>query len=584
MIKKIASSYNQIISECVVEELIRLGVECFFISPGSRSAPLTAAISKTEKAVVIIDERSAAFAALGYGRAVNKSAVLICTSGTAGANYFPAIVEAYYDEIPLLVITADRPPELHNVKSNQTINQQNLYGNHINFFVNLEPPESNISPEVYLTEIDRAFKKSHTAPQGPVHINMMFKEPLAPACEEIDFSFYLQSVKEWMESDSSYLKFNSKVVDTDEKYIEEIDAIINNRDGIIVCGDLKNENDRTNILQLASQTGWPLFPDIRSGLKAGYDSKNLIPYFDQLLLSEKYKTDKELNILHFGGAVTSKRFLQFIESIKIGKYYNINLSRTGFNPHHKLTNHLPVDISIFCRHLLSNLENKSESLLLDNYRSANKTIADVLKSYFDDNNKLTEPNIARLISQNISKDSILFLGSSMPIRDYDMYSDPAGIKLPIAANRGASGIDGSVASFFGFSCGHNKKGTAIIGDLALLHDLNSLALLNLSEHPLTLIIINNNGGGIFSFLPVADCQDIFEKYFGTPHNLFFEHAARMFSLSHHNPKTVQQFVECYKQSQTTPGAALIEITTDRKENFKEHQVIQNLIKKTLKDL
>lgn len=584
MINKIASSYNQIISECIVEELLRLGVERFFISPGSRSTPLTAAIAKTGKGIVVIDERASAFSALGCVRATNKPAVLVCTSGTAGANYFPAIIEAYYDEIPLIVITADRPPQLQNVKSNQTINQQNLYGDHVNFFINLEPPGSNIPPEIYLTEIDRAFIKSDMAPRGPVHINMMFDEPLTPTGKEIDFSFYLESVNDWIGSNSNYLKLDTSAESINNQDIEEIASFVNNNDGIIICGDLKYENDRINILEIAQQTGCPIFPDIRSGLRVGYDSKNIIPYFDQLLLSDKHNIENKLNILHFGGVVTSKRFLQFIESNKIGKYYNINKSRVGYNPHHKLSKHIQSDITLFCQSLVSKLKDKPDNKFLKKYSTGNDALESALNSYFVENNNLSEPNIARLVSQNIDKDSVLFLGSSMPIRDFDMYADSSGNAILIAANRGASGIDGSVASFCGFASGHNKKGTAVIGDLAMIHDLNSLALLSQSEHPLTLIVINNNGGGIFSFLPVAQCHDIFEKYFATTHNLSFEHAARMFSLSYSNPKTVEQFVKSYKKSQQNSGATIIEIITDRQENFIEHQKIIKLVKLTLNNL
>ncbi len=172
----------------------------------------------------------------------------------------------------------------------------------------------------------------------------------------------------------------------------------------------------------------------------------------------------------------------------------------------------------------------------------------------------------------------------MPIRDYDMYADSKGKAIPIASNRGASGIDGSVASFYGFSEGHNKSGTSLIGDIALLHDLNSLALLKESSNPLTIVVINNNGGGIFSFLPVSQCDEIFEPYFGTPHNLTFEKAASMFSINYHNPKTVEQFIDIYQIAQTDNKPTLIEITTDRNDNYREHQKIQSQLKQKLDNI
>lgn len=579
MFNKNASSLNELHARLIIEELKRLSIDCFYISPGSRSTPLTAAVAVDEdiNPHIHFDERSAAFAALGYVRATGKPSVLICTSGTATANYFPALVEAMTDTVPLIILTADRPPELHNVGANQTIEQEDMYGDFVKSSINIEPPDKTDSSAILLSTIDDAVFTALENPQGPVHINLMFREPLAPFGRNTDFSSHLKEIKSWFSSGKPFSK--KKSASKNRNHVDEIiDKIDNKNPAIIIAGALKSNKEQRAIISFAEKMNLPVFTDIRSGLRLSCSSKNIIPYYDQLLLMDLFKKIKGLIVFHFGGNVVSKRFLETIESADIGEYISVHDGKMPYNPHHKMTLQINKDISSSVKDFSKNLKPFNKKFLVD-LQKQNAVVEKVLQ---DNENSLNEITIARTISQKIKKNSTLFLASSMPVRDFDMYADPNGATVHLASNRGVSGIDGTIASAVGFSAGHKKRGTVVIGDLAFLHDLNSLALVRQSFYPITIVIINNNGGGIFSFLPIAKNKEIFEPFFGTPHDFTFEHAAAQFEISYASVNTLQEFKRVYKYSQKTDDSLIIEISTNRKDNFAVHQKLQDTIKNALK--
>jgi 2-succinyl-5-enolpyruvyl-6-hydroxy-3-cyclohexene-1-carboxylate synthase len=573
----LASSLNQLYSKVLIEELFRLGVGCFFISPGSRSAPLVSAVSENSKCTVFthFDERGSAFAALGFARATNKPVGLICTSGTALANYYPAVVEAYMDRLPLILLTADRPPELQNIGANQTINQSNFYGNYVKNFLNLKPPSKDILLEDYLTDVDNAF---YSQQDGPIHINCMYGEPLAPLGKQKNYKDKFKSIKKWTVSTNPFSSRSQKRYNILQHDIEDTARILSNsKKIIIICGYLKKQSDRNAIIKLSEKTNLPIFADTRSGLKISNKSNNLISHYDLLLSKMVNDLDSPFTVLHFGGSVTSKRYLQKIEKSKNIEYIYINDNDFIYNPHRKVTKSLQGNIAGICNLLLPVLKKSRNSKLNDTLKKKNKTISAWLDKHLSTEETLTEPIIAYLTSKNIKPKSILFLGSSMPIRDFDMFASSDGPKISIAANRGASGIDGSISSAFGFATGNKKGGTALIGDLAMLHDLNSLALVKQSKKPIVIVVINNMGGGIFSFLPISRCDDIFEKYFATPHKFNFNKAAKMFGFDYYFPDSPDNFVNIYKKAQNASRSSIIEIQTDRNLNQKYHKkIIQKL--------
>jgi len=579
------NSLNALWADLIVEELVRQQVDYFCLSPGSRSTPLTAAVATNPSAgsIMHFDERGAAFHALGYARATGKPAVLVCTSGTAAASYLPAVIEASVDAVPMILFTADRPPELRDTGANQTIDQVGLYGRYPRWSVDLPCPTEEIAPEYVLTTIDQAVYRSRRVPAGPVHINCMYREPLAPLGAEQDYKNYLRPLERWRAHSAPYTRTHESTTVCEPARLEDAARLVNGVEkGVILVGRVRNESDRKSICKVADALGWPLFPDIGSGLRLGPDISRRIACFDQLLGCDSFaEANPPTAILHFGGAPVSKRVLQWLKATHPATYIHITDSPERIDPEHIVTHRYESDIAMFCDFLLPFLTPSRGNTWLDRWRGASDRAAAAIDELLTEDASVTEPAVARIVSRTIVPESGLFLASSMPVRDMDMFGVADGPAVTIGCNRGTSGIDGTVASFTGFAAGAGKRGTLLIGDLALLHDLNSLALVKESKHPLTIVVINNGGGGIFSFLPIAGRADLFEKYFGTPHTYDFEPIAGMFALDHISAATTADFETAYGRAQQSGRSTLIEIRTDRAANHQLHQRLLQRVAETL---
>ena len=579
------SHLNDLWGDLIIEELVRTGVTCFVISPGSRSTPLVYAVSQNKQAkpIVHFDERGAAFYALGHAKATGIPAALICTSGTAAANYFPAVIEASIDHVPLIILTADRPPELRATGANQTIDQVKLYGNYVRCQMDIPCPDDNISPEFILTTIDQAVYRSLYSPAGPVHLNFMFREPLAPTGRKESFKNYLKSIAGWVKSSSPYTEYEDSHSTLSKEALNQITGIINkSKLGLIIAGKL-NAQDSAAVLSLSKRIGWPIFPDIASSLRLGVKNSNVIAFYDQLLLSANLKTVQPDTVLHFGSQPVSKRLLQYLETSHPKNYIRIADFPERHDPNHQVTLRIESKVGDFCGQFIESTSKKSINKQAEQFIFLSKTVNRTLGEILDTpkNDLITEPAVSRIISKHISKDGALFLASSLPVREMDMYAVTDGAKVPVEYNRGASGIDGTIASAIGYANGCKKPVTLLIGDLAFLHDLNSLALVKQSKLPLTIVIINNDGGGIFSFLPVSEIGRAFEPYFGTPHGLSFEKSAEQFDISYHNPRSIADFTKVYSASQNKKNSSIIEVSAERYANLELSKQISQAIKTAL---
>ncbi len=578
---------NILWANLIIEELIRCGADYFCLSPGSRSSPLVVAMATNPKAKTLIhyDERGIAFHALGYISATSKPSVVISTSGTATANFFPAIIEASKKKLPLIVLTADRPPELHKAGADQTIDQVGIYGDYVRWHFDFPCPTQEIKLEFILTTIDQAVYMATRSLSGPIHINCMFREPLAPTLTKNDFRQYLREVIPWQKSQRPYTTYiGSDPSLANEKKREIIKKILQIKNGLIVVGKLKKFSEQKAVLHLAEKLNWPVFPDITSGLRSGHSNKNIISHFDQILLSEKFvRTYKCDGVIHIGGRITSKRWYQYVEQIRPLEYIMILNHPLRNDPLHIVSLRIETDIALFCNFLTKSIEQRRNTKIISLLKESSHRVDHIIDESTYNAKSLSEPTVARLVSKHIPPETGLFLANSMPIRDMDMFASDTN-KFILGANRGASGIDGTIATATGFAKGINKIVTLLIGDLAFLHDLNSLALLRDLNHPLIVVVLNNNGGGIFSFLPIAQFDQIFEKYFGTPHDLHFQSASEMFNLHYANPKTRDEFTADYKNALSQKKSTIIEITTDRRENYQIHQKIQKKIQRHLDSL
>ena len=598
---------NTLWGNIVIEELVKNDVVRFCVSTGSRSTPLTAAAASNIYAqkTIIYDERSSAFFALGYGQAKNMPAAVITTSGTAVANLFPAVVEAYMSKVPMIVLTADRPFELQDVGANQTIDQGNIFGKYVRWFCNIPVPDCKIKPEVIMATIDYAVYMSRKSPAGPVHLNFMFREPLEPLekvphCDELKKS-------------APHTIYNIPVKLPDMEAAGRVREIINRAStGLLSIGRLTCDEDRQAVSDFAGKLGWPVYADITSGLRLGSIGTNIIKHFDQELLSnEVNKAAAPGTVIHIGGPITSKRYAQFLSQNRPWQFIVIKPDSTRYEPVYTVTEFIEADIAHFCNAISSVIScggsrfNKQVQDFKAFYEKSAAKAQEIIERYFknefngganisgintsdtgisvSDKNKcmVSEISVARIVSRNIPDNSALFLSSSMPIRDMELYGD-AGLKrnIGIGTNRGSSGIDGIISSAAGFCSGAGKTCTVIAGDIAFIHDLNSLTFIKNEKLPLVIIVINNNGGGIFDFLPISSCTDIFEKYFVAPHGFNFKGAASDFGIDYFMPKTCKEFEAAYKDACSKAEncsndnnnniacpATIIEVVTDRQHNL-----------------
>ena len=577
-----AENINLLWSELLVEELVRCGVTLFCLAPGSRSSPLAIAVSRHARAqtVVHFDERGLGFYAVGFARAAGRPAAVITTSGTAVVNLMPAVVEADMDHIPLVVLSADRPPELRDTRANQTIDQVKLFGSHARWFFDLPCPDPRIDPALVLTTVDQAVHRArHDA--GPTHINCMFREPLAPVKDGSVPKKLPASLVRWMKHDRSYTTYHEAPGQPSAVPDEVLTVLADAKRGVIVAGALPEPRDARAVLELGDTLGWPILPDVLSGFRFGPRADGLIGHADLLLSSARFRdTHRPDVVLHLGGRITSKRIAEFVQRSD-APYICVNPHRQRMDPGHRMTHKIESSMEGFCSAAVADVRRTSGEAWLPSWQVAQDKAAAVLAREHRRATRITEPWIARSVSQILPDDHGWFLANSMPIRDADMFGDVGDASPATAANRGASGIDGNVASAAGWAHGLNRPATLLIGDLALLHDMNSLALAQAVKQRLTIVVINNDGGGIFSFLPIAHSGAAFERYFGTPHGMAFKEVATAFGFNYVNPGTMPAFNRAYRAALRAGDRRIIEVRTDRKRNVEDHRALQEAVARAI---
>ncbi len=565
-----APNLNHLWADLLVEELVRCGAGLFCLAPGSRSTPLAAAVAANPAArhLVHFDERGTAFAALGFARATGRPAVWITTSGTAVANGLPAVVEASTDAIPLILLTADRPPELRETGANQTVRQPGIFGEVVRWQFDLPAPTAEIDPAFVLTTVDQAVHRATTSPAGPVHLNAPFREPLAP---DPDGRVLPEPPARWLGSAGPYTRYSAGTAADPEAVRGVAAELAGIERGLVVAGRLRTREEGEAALALAERLGWPLLPDIGSQIRLGNDNPLICSYFDLVLGSASFREEHRPEaVVYLGGRATSKRLAQHLAAAP-DPFVVVRDDPFRFDPDHLVTHRVNAGVVEACQDLNAEVGGggRGPSAWAASWRSASDAAASVLAERLEE--EVSEPGVACTVSRQIPADHGLVLAASMPVRDADAFAVPDGAAALVASNRGASGIDGTVATAAGYARGLGAPATLLIGDLALLHDLNSLALLrDPQQPPLTVVAVNNDGGGIFHFLPVARHEEIFEPYFGTPHGLRFEHAARLFGLDYHHPDAASDFAEVYAAAVASGRSSLIEVTTEREENRALH--------------
>ncbi|KAM3241842.1 hypothetical protein ACQJBY_054524 [Aegilops geniculata] len=614
---KSCSNINSAWASLIVEECVRLGFTYFCIAPGSRSSPL--ALSATghplTTCISCYDERSLGFHALGYGRGSRKPAIVITSSGTAVSNLLPSVVEASQDFVPVILLTADRPPELHDTGANQAINQVNHFSNFVRYFFNLPPPGDQIYARMVLTTIDSAAYNAMQAPQGPVHINCAFREPLDHSNQNWSFDC-LRGLDRWFRNDEPYTRYlEMKMVSAFGNYscsvIEVQDIIKKAKQGLLLVGAIHKEDDMWAVALLARQLSWPVAADILSGLRMrkvlnsfpGFDKSILfIDQIDQILLSDSVKSWINPDVIvQIGSRITSKRMEMFLESCFPSSYILIDTHPCRHDPSHVVTHRIQTSVADFAASLCQcNLERKT-SRWKDILMVLNSAVSQEIMFHVHAEFLLTEPYVAHVIGEALYGDAAMFVGNSMVIRDLNMFGKgwldhttngdnmmmhniPDFIGATVSGNRGASGIDGLLSTAIGFAVGSNKHVCCVVGDVSFLHDTNGLSLLNqrAQRKPMTVIVINNHGGAIFSLLPVAKTASpqILQKYFYTSHDISISKLCDAHRVKHFLVQTKAELHDTLVKTHAEHLDCVVEVENQIDENANFHRTISMFVDNT----
>lgn len=568
-----APNLNYFLAQMIIDRLYGQGLRRAAISPGSRSAPLAVAAS-THSALastMIIDERAAAYYALGVARATGSPAGVICTSGTAVANLFPAVVEGYQSRLPLVLLTADRPEELQNCGANQTIDQQGIFGRYA-AGVTIATPDRSTNPVTILEQLERVMTN---VTDGPVHINMRFREPLAPVEEPYDREAMSKAVAAWLNV-HDHRTAPPSVDDLGRLVNDLIPLIRRSRCGLIVAGPEEPFRAAVGIGDLAERLGWPMIGDILSQQR-GWRGGNRCTAYDLYVDGPEFGEQTPCDLLlHFGGLPTSKRLNEFLVRLKGIPYIKIQDHGRTIDPERLETRRIVAPVERFLEAAGDQIESQGEGEYLLSWRCREKQAAEVLAGCFADD-RLTEPAVAYHLGRMLGEGEAVFLSNSLPVREAESFMDFEGRDIMVGCNRGTSGIDGVLASACGFAAGSGRPTTLLIGDLALLHDLNSLAIAAESVPSVTTIVLNNGGGGIFDFLPVARFPELLERCFTVGHRLTFDSVARMVGLPYHRPTSTAELAAAYRSARKTGQSSLIEISIDHSVTVGEQERIRTKV-------
>ncbi len=540
---------NFLWARLMIEELWRLGARCFCLAPGSRCTPLTAAVAMHGgiRSVQHFDERGLAYHALGQTRATGLPAVLICTSGTAAANFAPAVAEAAMDRLPMLMLTADRPPELRDAQANQAIDQVRLFGGSLRWQFDLPCPDDEMAPQAVLTTMDQAWRRALGPIAGPVQINCMYRQPFLPAQLPSTLNF------SWA-TDGPYTVHRPSIpLPDDGTMASAVELLRSAARPMVLIGGLRSAAEQTAVRELVHHLRLPTVADITSGLRLGRPDPCCLAHFEMLWKQPSFREAWRPDlILRIGGRFVGKAVELLLAAGCATQGIRVQSHPERDDPFHLGGLVVEGELVTICERLRAAVPSAEpvEWLLAADRRMADRLTAST-----------GEVAAARLVEADLQTGEGLFLGASLPVRHFNTFATGDGAPVPVGANRGASGIDGTVAAAAGFAQGVRRPVTLVLGDLALLHDLNSLALLGGLEHAVRVIVFNNGGGGIFSLLPIADQAQLHERYFFTPHGWRFEHAAAMFHLPYFPADGEGSLREMLSRSRRGGGSCLIEVVT-----------------------
>jgi 2-succinyl-5-enolpyruvyl-6-hydroxy-3-cyclohexene-1-carboxylate synthase len=554
----------------LVDEWCRAGVEHAVVAPGSRSTPIAVALAAAAPRLrvhVHQDERAAAFTALGIAVATAAPVVVVTTSGTAAAEVHPAVVEADLGRAPLLVCTADRPPELHHVGAPQTVDQTHLYGSAVRRFFDAGVPD-DAGAGAWRSLASRAVCEALGPPPGPVHLNLAFRDPLVGSAGPLPEG--RAAGAPWHE----HVHAPRRIAHDDAVRLA---GACRHRDGVIVAGGGVRHPE--HVLLLAHTLGWPVLADPRSGCRL--PDRAVIAHFDALLRSDAVARPEV--VVRLGSPPTSKALSGWIRS---SDCVEIAIDRDGwwYDPDRTAAFVVEADPATACLELAPLVDDsRSSDGWLESWTLADMTAREAIAQTLAPMSTLTEPAVARAVVAALPDDASLVVSSSMPVRDVEWFAEPREGGR-VLANRGANGIDGVVSTATGVALS-GARTVALVGDLAFVHDTNGLLGAVDRDIELTVVVVDNRGGGIFSFLPQASvlADDTFEALFGTPHDVDLAMLAEAHGARAHRADTAAELAALVGKCATARGVDVVLVSTDRARNVAVHDEINRAVETAVRD-
>jgi 2-succinyl-5-enolpyruvyl-6-hydroxy-3-cyclohexene-1-carboxylate synthase len=583
-----APNRNTLWARTLVAELAAAGVTAVCLAPGSRSTPLTVAFDRHDEIRVLshLDERAAAYFALGRAKRTGEVTPLVCTSGTAAVNFHPAVVEASQARVPMLLLTADRPPELRDSGANQTIDQEKLYGDSVRWYRDLPEPEpTNRKLRRLRTDAARALSTATGTPPGPVHLNVPFRKPLEPVHVEGDVPDDLDSLAV-DGRDGPFVSTAPGTPTVSETDLHELaDALAAADRGLLVAGPEAPRLDTEAIAALAHATGFPVLADPLSGMRfgghvrtvpvcGGYDA-----YLDPAVTADWPDPDV---VVRVGASPTSKPLRKYLARTD-ARQLLVDPAGEWREAEFTASDLVVADPARFAddlSRLVRGGRSEASSAWRDRFETAEavhwNAVADA-ESEGEPGGEFYEGAILADAADLAPEPATLVVSNSMPVRDLDRFAEPSTASRTVLANRGASGIDGVTSTALGAGSATSDHLTFVTGDLAYYHDMNGLLALGRSDVEATIVLINNDGGGIFHMLPIERFDPPFTGQFKTPHGLDFRPTEELYDLGFARVETREGFREAYRESVTGPGTQVIEVASDAESSHRTREALQERV-------
>jgi 2-succinyl-5-enolpyruvyl-6-hydroxy-3-cyclohexene-1-carboxylate synthase len=584
---------NTLWARAFMDELARCGITDVCIAPGSRSAPLVLAAARDERLRVRVhlDERSAAFFALGIGKASGRPAALVTTSGTAAANALPAVVEASWSDTPLLVLTADRPHHLRDSDANQAIDQIRLYGGYVREFFDVAPPAVSGPALRHLRGLAcRAVAAAVGMPAGPVHLNFPFDKPLEPTAGtgDVPDGFAEQHPRAYggRPDGAPYVRITRRRPFASDEDLERVaEHLRRARRGVIVAGPASVATDAVGVLELGQVSDFPVLADPLSGVRYRFpNGATVISAYDLMLKASGIGDSLTPDVIvRFGQSPTSAALLRWLEAQTDAVQIVIDGGRRHKDHLALATDYVQADIGDACTRLAARLGPcaseppwRSRWRLLD--VSARQSAGEATQRDFFEGSVLAE------LATTLPAMTTLFVSSSMPVRDLDAFGSARDEPLTVLANRGASGIDGIVSTALGASAGTGRPIVAVLGDLAFLHDAGGLLAARETDAAVVFVVIHNDGGGIFHLLPIREHEPAFTPYFATPHGLDLGHLAALHRLPFQRVNDRAALKSALCGALAAGGSHVIEVPSEREENRRLRAAAESAVAEWLSKL